>query len=77
MTKKITEIGRRMLAVSAIIMLFIGLISTSAFSVYGQTTTNQTYAESLRKIGQAVANQDHTPLSERVTWKFKWLVFTD
>lgn len=77
MTKKITEIGRRMLAVSAIIMLFIGLMSTSAFSVYGQTTTNQTYAESLRKIGQAVANQDHTPLSERVTWKFKWLVFTD
>lgn len=77
MTKKITEIGRRMLAVSAIIMLFIGLISTSAFSAYGQTTTNQTYAESLRKIGQAVANQDHTPLSERVTWKFKWLVFTD
>ncbi|MBC1945401.1 hypothetical protein HCJ32_10525 [Listeria booriae] len=77
MTKKFTKIGRRMVAVSAIIILFIGLMSTSAFSVYGQTVTNQTYAESLRKIGEAVANQDHTPLPERVTWKFKWLVFTD
>ncbi|MBC2167825.1 hypothetical protein HCB26_14705 [Listeria booriae] len=77
MTKKFTRIGRKMVAVSAIIMLFIGLMSTSAFSVYGQTVTNQTYAESLRKIGEAVANQDHTPLPERVTWKFKWLVFTD
>ncbi|MBC2167464.1 hypothetical protein HCB26_12860 [Listeria booriae] len=62
-----------------LISIIILCLITISFPIQGiqAATTQDDYYKELSKIAKQVENEDHTPLASKVTWKFKWLVFTD
>ncbi|MBC1332082.1 immunoglobulin-like domain-containing protein [Listeria booriae] len=68
---------RVVFVVISIICLVTVSFSANIGRVHADTAVKEDYYTVLKQLTEQVEKEDHTPLQEKVTWKFKWLVFTD
>ncbi|MBM5598049.1 hypothetical protein D8Y16_13070 [Listeria seeligeri] len=77
MKKQLYKQLKKILVVATIICSVIITFSTNLMQVNAELANGDEYNSAIKKLTEQVLNEDHTPLSEKVTWKFKWIIFTD
>lgn len=67
------------LAILAIVCLTLStlVIQVSATETELSDRNNEDYYSHLQKLTLQVQKEDHAKLNEKVTWKFKWVIFAD
>ncbi|EEO3343503.1 hypothetical protein G5799_002706 [Listeria monocytogenes] len=75
--EKLCNEVKNVLIVVALISSFGVIFSVNLIQVDAESASGDEYNSVLQKITNQVLDEDHTSLSEKVTWKFKWIIFTD
>ncbi|MBS9349866.1 immunoglobulin-like domain-containing protein [Listeria welshimeri] len=77
MKEKLSNQVKNVLVVVALICSVVVIFSVNLIQVDAEVASGNEYNSVLRKLTDQVSEENHTPLSEKVTWKFKWIIFTD
>ncbi|EOU3550025.1 immunoglobulin-like domain-containing protein [Listeria monocytogenes] len=77
MKEKLCNECKSLFIVIALIYSVVVIFSVNLIQVDAQVANGDEYNSVLQKITNQVSDENHVPLSEKATWKFKWIVFTD
>lgn len=75
--EKLCNEVKNVLIVVALVSPFVVIFSINLIQVDAESASGDEYNSVLQKITNQVLDEEHTSLSEKVTWKFKWIIFTD
>ncbi|EDN8189249.1 hypothetical protein GSY37_14685 [Listeria monocytogenes] len=77
MKEKLCNEVKNILIVVALVYSFVVIFSVNLIQVDADSASGDEYNSVLQKITNQVSDENHAPLSEKATWKFKWIIFTD